>query len=204
MSPPRNRHFLEAILEAGESAADLLTDNEAVRAVPVVGTALRLLKGVDDLRDRALAAKLERFFRDPALQSERARRKLRDGISDDPEEAAKVGETLFLVLEKVTDLQKPGLLARVFLAYLDGEIRADDLRRLAHAMDFAFTDDLLSLEGWQEGAHVGYGSDWKRPLVGAGLAEVVGASGGHEVHYQLTALGRTLYRVLWHARVASA
>lgn len=202
MKERKERNFLEAFLEGGEAMLDLLTDNEAVKAVPVVGTAIKVLKGVGDARDRALAAKLEKFIQDPSLQSARAREKLRSGIASDPDEAIQVGETLFLVLDKMTDLDKPGLLARVFLAYLDDIISAVELRRLAHAIDGAFTDDLISLQGWQELAHVTYGAEWKQPLVGAGLTRVVAGSTWDsvgEVHYELTDLGRKLYQALWHA-----
>ncbi len=203
MTRKKERNFLEAALEAGEAALDLLTDNEAVKAVPVIGTAFKFLKGVDDMRDRALAAKLETFIRDPSLQSDLVREKLRNGISSSEEEAVKVGETLFLVLDKMTDLEKPRLLARVFRAYLDEVITAVDLRRLSHALDGAFTDDLISLEHWQESAHVSYGIEWKEPLVGVGLTRVVTGQTIDtmtEVHYELTELGRKLYQALWHSR----
>lgn len=203
MTGKKERNLLEAALEAGEAALDLLTDNEAVKAVPVIGTAFKLLKGVDDMRDRALAAKLETFVRDPSLQSDQVRVRLRNGISSSEEEAIKVGETLFLVLDKMTDLEKPRLLARVFRAYLDEVITAVDLRRLSHALDGAFTDDLIALEHWQESAHVSYGVEWKQPLVGVGLTRVVTGQTIDtmtEVHYELTELGRKLYQVLWHAR----
>ncbi len=203
MTGKKERNFLEAALEAGEAALDLLTDNEAVKAVPVIGTAFKLLKGVDDMRDRALAAKLETFVRDPSLQSDQVRVKLRNGIASSEEEAIKVGETLFLVLDKMTDLEKPRLLARVFRAYLDEVITAADLRRLSHALDGAFTDDVIALEHWQEAAHVSYGVEWKQPLVGVGLTRVVTGQTIDtmtEVHYELTELGRMLYQVLWHAR----
>lgn len=203
MSEKKDRNFLEAFLEGGEAALDLLTDNEAVKAVPVIGTAFKVLKGFDDARDRALAAKLERFIRDPSLQSDRVREKLKNGISSNAEEATRVGETLFLVLEKMTDLDKPSLLARVFRAYLDDVITSADLRRLSHALDGAFTDDLVALEHWQESAHVSYGIEWKQPLVGVGLTRVVTGQTIDrmtEVHYELTELGRKLHRALWHAR----
>ena len=203
MTQKKERNFLEAALEAGEAALDLLTDNEAVKAVPVIGTAFKLLKGVDDMRDRALAAKLETFIRDPSLQSDPVREKLRNGISSSEEEAIKVGEMLFLVLDKMTDLEKPRLLARVFRAYLDEVITGADLRRLSHALDGAFTDDLISLEHWQESAHVSYGIEWKQPLVGVGLTRVMTGQTIDtmtEVQYELTELGRKLYQALWHAR----
>jgi hypothetical protein len=61
------------------------------------------------------------------------------------EDAKKTGETLLLVIERLNDMQKPTWLAKVFAAYLAGEVRASDLRRLAAAIDTAFGDDLIEL-----------------------------------------------------------
>ena len=202
MSDRKNRSFLEAFLEGSEAAIDLVTDNEAVKAVPVVGTAIRLLQGVDDVRSRALAAKLTKFLTEPALQSEKLRAKLRAGISASDEEARKIGESLFLVLDQMTDLEKPRLLAKVFAAYLDEVVSASELRRISHSMGSAFTDDLLALQEWEETLHLKYGSEWKQPLVGSGLTRVVTGKTYDdlsEVYYELTDLGRALYRALWHA-----
>lgn len=201
MSERKDRNFLEGILELGEAAADFATDNEMVKAVPVVGTAIRILKGRDELRDRALAAKLLKFITEPALLSERVQRKLREGLAEDADTARKIGESLFLVLEHMTDLDKPSLLAKVFVAYIDGEISATDLRRIAHAMDSAFTDDLIALQDWEESMHASYGSNWKQPLVGAGFTAIT-TSGGYgitSVEYEVTELGRAFHRALWHA-----
>lgn len=202
MNDRRERNFLEAFLEGSEAIIDLATDNEAVKAVPVVGTAIKLLKGFDDVRSRALAAKLTKFLTEPALQSEKIRAKLRAGISASDEEARKVGESLFLVLDRMTDLDKPSLLAKVFVAYLDEVVSESDLRRIAHAMDAAFIDDLLSLQEWEETLHPKYGNEWKQPLAGSGLTRVVTGqtyADMTEVYYELGELGRILHRALWHA-----
>jgi hypothetical protein len=196
----KDRNFLEAFLEGGEAVVDSLTDNEAVKAVPVIGTAIKLLKGLDDFRDRALAAKLASFFGDPALQSDKARQKLVSGIASDPEDARKIGETLFLVLDKVTDLDKPGLLANVFAFYLEGHLGVDELRRLAHAIDGAFTDDLIALREWKANDHAANGVEWKRNLAGVGLTTplVNGRwdSAGSQTAYELTEIGKRLHCAL--------
>ncbi len=198
----KERYFLDAILSGGEAAADSFTDNEAIKAVPVIGTAIKFLKGIDDLRDRALAAKLEAFVRSPQIQSPDVAEKLKKKLAEDPAESQRMGETLFLVLEKITDLDKPAVLAAVFAAYLDSKVSAMALRRLAHAIDIAFTDDLVALSMWDSNFHVAYGSDWKRNLVPAGLAAPVPSDsrhGGSEIYYQITELGRTLHEILFDA-----
>ena len=91
-------------------------------------------------------------------------------------------------------MEKPSLLARVFVAFLDGVITSVELRRLAHAMDSAFTDDLVNLEGWQEGAHDKYGTEWKQPLAGTGLTRVVTGQtldNLGELYYEITELAFT-------------
>lgn len=145
MTKPRERNFLEAFLQNAEAMIDLATENEATRAVPIIGTAFKIAKGIDDLRSRALAARLAAFVQEPALQSSRAKDLLRESVATGRASGEKIGETLFLVLERTTDLSKPSLLAKVFLAYLDKVISADDLRRIAHVMDISYIDDLLHL-----------------------------------------------------------
>ena len=47
---------------------DTATENEAASAVPILGTALEVCKDVDDLRNRAMAAKICKFLMEPSLQ----------------------------------------------------------------------------------------------------------------------------------------
>ncbi len=202
MTKKKNRHFLEAFLEGSEAAIDLATDNEAVKAVPVIGTALRILHGVDDLRSRAFAAKLHKFIQSPELRTDKARAKLKEGIASSPEEAERIGETLFLVLERMTDLDKPAMLAKVFAAFLDDRIDATTLRRIAHAVDSAFTDDLAKLSRWNADIHPSYAIEWMRPLSGSGITHAIAGRVFNDVGetgYELTEMGKTLHAILTDA-----
>lgn len=199
MAEKRKHHFLEAFLEGSEAAIDLATDNEAIRAVPVIGTALRVLHGIDDVRSRAFAAKLRKFIDAPELHTEKTRAKLKDGIASSSDNAEKIGETLFLVLERMTDLEKPALLARVFAAYLDGVIDSALLRRAAHAMDAAFTDDLLALSKWDTNINASYATEWMMPLAAAGITHTVAGRTYDDqgtIYYHLTDLGKALHKAL--------
>jgi hypothetical protein len=166
-----DRPFLEAVLENSEAAFDLLTDNEAVKAIPVVGTAFKLCKGLDDLRSRALAAKLRRFLDHPQMRDDSIREKIKRNVQEDPDNAARVGETLFLVLDRFVDLDKPVVLSKVFVAYLDGLMNASELRRLAQAVDVAFGDDLRLFLQASEAELADEGSYWMALLEPAGLTQ---------------------------------
>jgi len=140
MSQPE-RHVLEAFLNGIEAVVDFVVENEAVAAVPVVGTAWKLVQGLDDLRSKILKAKLHGFLTEPSLLRSVDAGRIRSRLGKD-EQRETIGEALFLTLDKMTDLKKPELLGRAFAAYLDEVIDSETLLVLAHAIDSAFVGDL--------------------------------------------------------------
>jgi hypothetical protein len=54
--------FLEASFEGAEAIADALIENEVVKSIPVVGTAIKILSGGLDLRDKIFVSKIQRFL----------------------------------------------------------------------------------------------------------------------------------------------
>jgi hypothetical protein len=194
-----NRNFLEALLEGTEAALDLATDNEAIKAVPIVGSCLKIAQGINDIRSRVLVAKLTRFIDEPALRASAESRAFRATLVNDDGQAEKVGETLFLVLEKVTDLEKPSMLAKLFAAYLDEVIDSFDLLRLMHAVDMAYIDDLHEL------ADPNPSDDrdtWRQNLVSLGLTLTkTGTSWDDDgvMTYPETPLGIKFQQAIQHA-----
>jgi hypothetical protein len=188
--------LLEAFLENVEAGVDLITASDVLAAVPVVGTAFKVLRGVNDIRARAFMAKLAAFVTDPSLQSDASKDALRKAAISGNEESRKIGETLFLVLERLTDLDKPTLLARVLASHLANVISAEELRRLAPAIDAAFVEGIKKLAAASEPVDEN-ASAWMRPLVVAGLTEqgVSGPVGGRLV-FRLTPLGHSMRRAL--------
>jgi hypothetical protein len=109
------------------------------------------------------------------------------------EERKKIGETLFLVLERLTDLQKPLWLAKAYAAYLANELTSSDLRRLASPIDTAFWDDLIELIESPETP--GSPMDvvhWKKRLAAAGLTDiqVLAPLGGTHTTFNVNEWGR--------------
>lgn len=193
MARKGDRPLLEAFLTNAESFADSFIDNEAAKSVPVVGTAFKLVKGIDEIRSKVLAKKLCDFLANPQLQSEDAKEKIREKVQASPEEATKVGEVLFLVLERIVDLRKPELLSRVFLAYLNEDIDSQTVHRLSEAIDSAFAGDLEALHSEK------LSQETLETLAAAGLARIEHSAvyGGFDsMDYCLTSHGKTLQRIL--------
>lgn len=92
------------MLENVEAVIDAATQDEVIKNIPVVGTVAKLLKAAGAFRDKIFAAKLARFFQTLDETTPEAREKIRQKIATSPDEAQKVGETLLLVLEKITAL----------------------------------------------------------------------------------------------------
>lgn len=201
----RERHFLEATLEGVETAFDLATDNEAVRAIPVIGTAFKVCRGLDDLRSRILAAKLTKFLTDPGLQSEATKNKLRQKVEESPTEAASVGEALFLVIDRLIDLDKPAVLARVFVAYIDDTVSASELKRVAQAVDLAFGEDLNAFLQTDQMRLHDETQPWMTLLENTGLTTSIvnrAPPGRARSLYSVTPIGHVLWNA-WHHVPAS-
>jgi hypothetical protein len=192
----KERPFLEAALENIAAGVNLISGSEVLTAVPIVGTAFKVCRGIDDLRARVFVAKLEKFVTDPSLQSNAAKEALRRTADTPSEESQKIGESLFLILDRLTDLHKPSLLARVFAGYLLGKISSEELRRLASAIDAAFLEDIDQLVAASDSVMSDF-APWKRSLVVAGLTEqnAPGPIGGRLV-YSITPLGQALRRAV--------
>lgn len=189
MNKENDRPFLEAFMEGVEAVYDLAADNEAVKAVPVVGTAFKFLKGLDDLRSRALQKKLFVFLSEPRLKSSAEARSMRQKILIDQDKDAEIGQMLFLVLDKITDNIKPVLLARAYASYLDDVIDAITFEAIAHVIDMTFHRDLLSYltSGRTIENHVDL---WHQRIASAGLEDVSEESWDGHRKYQDTPLGQ--------------
>jgi hypothetical protein len=204
MPESKDRPILEATLESSEVVIDMLMRGDVLADVPVIGTAIKMCRAADSIREKAFAAKLVRFVSALGDVSEKRRQKIKIKLSASPEEARKIGEMLFLILERITDLSKPFLLAQLFLGYIDGVITSAELRRMSQAVDASFSDDLkLFLEA--ESLPAKSEEAWMQFLVPAGLTQVVGGStfgdvGG--IYYKVSALGDKLRSVYCHVKNA--
>ena len=197
MGKESNRHFLDALLSNVEVIIDNITDNELVRSIPVIGTAFKIVKGLDDVRSKALQSKLQGFLASPGMDSDAATEAFKKKLEASPEEAEKAGETLFLVLERLIDLRKPPLLAKVFLSFLNENVSLSSLQRLATAIDLAFMDDIDSMVTPNPPAEV------LRNLLNSGLAEInyTALYGGfNSLDFRLSKIGKMLREIIIHSQ----
>lgn len=182
---------IEESLTDLDSVLKALDDSAIGEAIPLVDRAIKIWRAAGNFRDAMLARKLLSFITDPSLQTTEARARMREHTES--EEGKKIGEMLFLVLERLNDMQKPTWLAKAYAAYLADEISASDFRRIASAIDMAFCDDLSELITSHE--ELAYDNDsWMKNLVTSGLVElrIPATLGGRPTMYELSKWGKML------------
>jgi hypothetical protein len=135
----------ELTAEALDVSIDAITDNEVVKDIPVLGWAVKAASIVMTLRDRLFLAKIHRFLK--VAQPTDETRRLAARLASGEEEANRTVEVLLLAIEQINDLEKAPMLARLFTAFLRGEMSAADFRRLTAAVNAAVVDDLQTLAG---------------------------------------------------------
>ena len=173
-----------------------LADSAIGEAIPFIDRAIKVWRAAGKFRDAMLARKLLSFISDPALQTADARARMREHAES--EEGKRIGEALFLVLDRLNDMQKPVWLAKSYAAYLANEISVSNFRRLASAIDIAFRDDLIALISTTEPSP--YDSVWKQNLIPSGLTSfsVAVPIGGSKTIYHVTDLGKLFQNAVLH------
>lgn len=193
-----DRPVAELLTNVVEAGADLLVTNEAVRELPIVDWVFKIMKAVEGTKSWLLTRKIARFLSEPSLVAAAVAYKLRDKVLEDEQYAQEVGETLLMVLDKVTDMSKPVLLAKAYAAYLTGDIDRYRLLMIAHVIDISA---LMDLEQFIEARFQDMGNEtrWKDRLANSGLFEIHfsgGLSGGPAPKIYMSSLGNTLIQIL--------
>lgn len=198
MNRTDNLALKEAGFETTEVIVDVLSDGAIWADVPVVGTAFKLCRAADSVKQSLFAAKLARFLRTLNTTSEHEKAAIRARVEKSPEEASKVGEVLLLVLEQVTDMDKATMLARLLLSYADNVISAPDLRRASQAVNIAFVDDLKE---FLSASPPDRNAPCMEALAAAGLSRLaIGTTydTDGEIYYDPSVLGEALRRAHAH------
>ncbi len=188
-----DRPVLEATLESGEVVLDALRIVDVLADIPFIGTAIKICRANDAIRQRIYTAKLAKFINDLSSVPQSDIEKIRLTINSSGDEARRVGETVLMILEQVTDMDKPVVLARLLLCYAEGVISSVELRRLYQAINSAFMDDIK--EFLAAPALDNRQAAWMENLVSAGLSKMaVGKTydSDGEIYFDSSPLGERL------------
>ena len=189
--------FLEVSLEGAEVIVDSLTENEIVKSIPVVGTALKIISGSRDLRDKIFLSKIQRFIEEVEAISIDEKNEFIKSIKVDKESLSIAGEAALLVLDKLSDLKKAELLGLYYASFLKGQIDQSQFRRIASAIDIGFIDDIEEFlnKGLDELRSQKY---FMESLSSSGITilsagKTIDSSG--ELFYEASSMGRSMIEI---------
>lgn len=131
----------DSLADLSEAGLDQLLEAGFLRDVPVLGGILGAIRAAGSIRDLLLAKKLGRFMRAlqdiPLAEREAFERSLRT-----PEKRQQIGESLLLLLDRLDDISKPELVARVFRAFIRGGLDFAAFQQMATAIDRLYIADI--------------------------------------------------------------
>jgi hypothetical protein len=129
---------------------DILLDSALeeglMQDIPVVGWLVKTYGVVHTVRDRIFLRKILRFLRGTQATTLEERHAFAERMEADPAYQRRVGESLFLLLDRHETVDKSELLGRVFAALIRQDISEEAFQRYAFIIDRLFLQDLVHLE----------------------------------------------------------
>jgi len=119
-----------------------------------------------------------------------------------------VGETVVLLLDRLGDIDKTHVIAKVFIAYAFGYVKAADFQRIVHAVDQAILHDLLQLLATSHniGKKAPSTARFLQALYPSGLTRMVGGKTINtigELYFEVSPLGNKLISAYNHGNKLS-
>lgn len=127
---------LELIGNFSETAIDMfILENSVLKDLPIVNFIVSGAKVAGNMKDFLLMRKILIFLNGCSSIPQQELEKFIDEIKSDPKERQKVGENLFLLLDKFEQFDKCDALAQVFGAYVRGKITREEFDHYSYALN---------------------------------------------------------------------
>lgn len=130
-----------------EFGLDALLKEGVLKDAPMLGAVVKICAISKTIRDRLFVRKVWDFLRAcPKFTEAEKEAFVREHLNE-PKKAQRLGDAVVLILDKLDDLEKPEMLAKVFGAFVRRQISYDAFRRLSAGIDIASAEDLKALGG---------------------------------------------------------
>jgi len=138
-----NDSIIDLSIDIGDLTLDMLTENEGIKSIPIVGLLVKSFNAVSTVRDFLFAKKILLFLKNTNDVSLDERIKFVKKI--DSREKAKIGEQILLLLDRHETIEKSKMLAQIFKSHIEGKISKIDFDRISYSIDRLFLPDLERL-----------------------------------------------------------
>jgi hypothetical protein len=125
-----------------EVAIDNLMDGVA-KDIPIISTILSVGKVALGVRDRLFLKKIIHFISEVKDIPAEDRKEIIDKINNSSDYRVKVGEKLLYIIDRCDDYEKAKLIARMFSAFVSGEINYNEFLRSSSIIDRLMIEDIV-------------------------------------------------------------
>lgn len=160
-----DQNFKDILADGGEVLLDSVINNEVIKEIPILGTSLKLIKGIQNVRDRAYINKVRKFIDCLGNINDKKKKKLIDESRKDEKRRVKFGDAIFTTIDQSDSLVKVEYVAVAFEAFLNDDLSESDLRLICHIIRNSFVDELIDIVENKNQFELKY-------MVASGLAEI--------------------------------
>ncbi len=149
----------------------------ALDGVPILGAATGIWRAHKEVGQQLFMRKVVRFLRETNQTADQDRIDFVDRLKADGK-TEEFGEAILLILDRLDDTVKPGILGRLVAAHIRGDLDYDKMMRLTSIVSRCYAEDLELLRNFSNGVQ-----REKTPiaesLFAAGLLSNGGMDGGN-------------------------
>lgn len=164
---------VDCISEFVEIGLDSIMDDSLVKDIPFISTAISIYRIGKSVRERHHIQKLASFLNEinQNTVNEEERQKYREKFQSNPKFRNKELEYILILLDRYIGLEKPQMLAKLYLAYLDGVIIREEFLMYSEVIDrFLLLDrETLTTDAKKTIVHRNIGGESVLRLVALGL-----------------------------------
>ena len=125
-----------------ELGLDSILDNSIVKNIPILKTAVSLVKTGLNVRDRIYVKKIYGFLAQVGQTTQEQREKF---VRDNCKNVKQFEEAVLLILEQADRMEKTTLIGKIFKACILGKIRYEEALKLSEMTNRVFWNDLLAM-----------------------------------------------------------
>lgn len=167
-------NLIDTVTLLGDAGLSVATDT--IAGLPIFSGLVSGARALVSLRQELDFKKLCKFLDGVDEASPAKRKQFTDNLQDEGR-LGEFGQQILLIMTRLDDLSKPGMVGRVLAAHIDGHIEYRKAMRLAAIIDRSYAEDLDYLKTFTPGVQR-EGSDIAAMLHAVGLLATGGLDGG--------------------------
>lgn len=186
-----------------EIGLDCFIDNEFVKSLPFVKSAVGLYDFGNKIQTHFLTKKILRFLFEFSTISEEEKMGLIDKLDNSPKYSKDFGERLLLLIDRYDDFDKASLLGRATKLLSKNLLEMDDFMRLSHIINRGFIGDLIILAKFPEIDDIQKESLYNLGLLSLKPKMIENGMSGYEVrmrlnqtYYVLNEIGEMMIKIV--------